>query len=169
MCSCDSEPSEPMLTGTHALEEMWSEGVRGAGGTFASRVFTQFSLALSLSLSLAQRLTQTMAANAQNAFHTALQQISFNAATHMVIFKNGFETILDLATVQEEDLDKLPKHLEAWRNPAAAPNQQVCIVFVSLKKLKAMHYWVLTQCCIGEANPCTQDFSEDVLEAILAG
>jgi hypothetical protein len=79
-----------------------------------------------------------MAANPQNTFRTALQRIGFNAPTRTAIFENGFETILDLANVQEDDLDRLPKHLEAWRDPAAAPNQQVRIPFVSLKKLKAM-------------------------------
>jgi hypothetical protein len=65
---------------------------------------------------------------------------SINPVTRVAISNNGFATILNLATVQEEDLDRLPKHLKAWRNPAAAANQQVCIPFMSLKKLKAMHY-----------------------------
>ena len=72
-----------------------------------------------------------------NAFGTALGRIGINPTTRAAISDNGFATILDLATVQDEDLDRLPKHLEAWRNPAAAANQQVRIPFVSLKKLKA--------------------------------
>ena len=109
-----------------------------------------------------------MAANPQNTFRTALQRIGFNAPTRTAIFENGFETILDLANVQEDDLDRLPKHLEAWRNPAAAPNQQVRIPFVSLKKLKAMRYWVLAQRCIGVETPRAQDFTNEVLEETLA-
>jgi hypothetical protein len=109
-----------------------------------------------------------MAANPQKAFRNALARIGFNVATRTAIAENGFETILDLATVQEEDLDKLPKHLEAWRDPAAAPNLQVRVPFVSLKKLKAMRYWVLAQRCVGVANPRAQDFTDAVLEETLA-
>jgi hypothetical protein len=79
----------------------------------------------------------------------ALGRIGINPATRAAISNNGFSTILDLMTVQEEDLDRLPKHLEAWRNPVVAANQQVYIPFVSLKKLKAMCYWVVTQHCMG--------------------
>jgi len=75
---------------------------------------------------------------------------------------------MDLATVQEDDLDRLPKHLEAWRDPAAGPNNQVRIPFVSLKKLKAMRYWVLAQCCIGIDDPRAQDFTNELLEETLA-
>jgi hypothetical protein len=102
-----------------------------------------------------------------NAFGAALGRIGINPATRVAISDNGFTTILDLATVQEEDLDRLPKHLEAWRNPAAAANQQVCIPFMSLKKLKAMCYWVIAQCCMGIQDPCAQDFTEDILEATI--
>ena len=92
-----------------------------------------------------------------NAFCTALQWIGINAQTRATINENGFETILDLATVQEEDRNRLPKHLEEWRDAAAGHNNQVRIPFVSLKKLKAMHYWVLAQHCIGNENPRAQD------------
>jgi hypothetical protein len=110
-----------------------------------------------------------MAANAQNAFHgAALTRIGFSAQMRDAINQNGFETLLDLVTVQEEDLDKLPKHLEVWRDAAAAPDHQVRIPFVSLKKLKAMCYWVLAQCCIGMQNPRAQDFTQGVLEETLA-
>jgi hypothetical protein len=54
------------------------------------------SFSLSLSLPFAQRLILTMA-----------------APTRVAINENGFKTILGLATAQEKDLDKLPKHLEA--------------------------------------------------------
>jgi hypothetical protein len=93
-----------------------------------------------------------MAAPAQ-AFRSALQRIGINAPTRAAINENGFETIIDLSTVQEDDLDRLPKHLEAWRDPTAGPNNQVRIPFISLKKLKAMRYWVLAQRCIGVDNP----------------
>jgi hypothetical protein len=68
-----------------------------------------------------------------NAFGAALGRIGINLATRAAISNNGFTTILNLVMVQEEDLDRLPKHLEAWRNPAVAVNQQVRIPFVSLK------------------------------------
>jgi hypothetical protein len=103
-----------------------------------------------------------------NAFGAALGRIGINPATRAAISDNGFATILDLATVQEEDLDRLPKHLEAWRNPAAPANQQVRIPFVSLKKLKAMRYWVVAQRCIGVDAPRAQDFTEEILEATIA-
>ena len=54
-----------------------------------------------------------MAAAARNAFTAALGRIGINPATQVAIAENGFVTILDLAAVQVEDLDKLPKHLEA--------------------------------------------------------
>jgi hypothetical protein len=82
-----------------------------------------------------------------NAFGTALGRIGINPATTAAISNNGFATILNLAMVQDEDLDRLPKHLEAWRNPVVAASQQVRIPFVSLKKLSCnsdlavfMHY-----------------------------
>ena len=56
-----------------------------------------------------------------NAFRNALGRIGINVATRNAIVENGFMTILDLVTLQDEDLDKLPKHLEAWRHPAAPP------------------------------------------------
>jgi hypothetical protein len=103
-----------------------------------------------------------------NAFSAALGRIGINPVTRAAISNNGFATILDLVTVQEENLDRLPKHLKAWQNPAVAVNQQVRIPFVSLKKLKAMHYWVIAQCCMGIDAPRTQDFTEDILEAMIA-
>jgi len=50
------------------------------------------------------------------AFRAALERIGFNDATINAINENGFETILDLITVEDEDLDRLPKHLESWRD-----------------------------------------------------
>ena len=110
----------------------------------------------------------TMAANPQNAFRSALQRIGINAPTRAAINENGFLTIEDLATVQEADLDRLPKHLEAWRNPGAAAANQVRIPFVSLKKLKAMRYWIIAQRCIGVEAPRASDFTNEVLEETLA-
>jgi hypothetical protein len=109
-----------------------------------------------------------MAAAAQTNFRAALGRIGINVATRTAIAENGFATILDLATVQDEDLDKLPKHLEAWRVPNAGPNAQVRIPFVSLTKLKAMRYWVLAQRCIGVGDPRAQDFTEEVMTEALA-
>ena len=108
------------------------------------------------------------AANAaRNAFTNALVRIGINAATRTAIAENGFQTILDLVTVQDEDLDKLPKHLDAWRNPTAAPGAQVRIPFVSLTKLKAMRYWVLAQRCVGVDAPSANDFTDDVIAEVL--
>ena len=108
------------------------------------------------------------AANAaRTAFTNALNRIGINAATRAAIVENGFQTILDLVTVQDDDLDKLPKHLEAWRDPVAAPNAQVRIPFVSLTKLKAMRYWVLVQRCIGVVSPSANDFTDNVVTEVL--
>ena len=105
---------------------------------------------------------------ARAAFTQALERIGFNAQTRAAMVDNGFMTILDLASVQEADLDKLPKHFESWRIPNAAPNAQVRIPFVSLSKLKAMRYWVLAQRCIGVASPLADDFTDDVVVEVLA-
>jgi hypothetical protein len=102
-----------------------------------------------------------------NAFGVALGRIRINPVMRAAISNNGFATILDLMTVQDEDLNRLPKHLEAWRNPVAAANQQVRIPFMSLKKMKAMCYWVVAQCCMGIQDPRAQDFMEDILEATI--
>lgn len=110
----------------------------------------------------------TMATAAQTNFRAALGRIGINVATRTAIAENGFATILDLATVQDEDLDKLPKHLEAWRVPNAPPNAQVRIPFVSLTKLKAMRYWVLAQRCVGVDEPRAQDFTDEVMTEVLA-
>jgi hypothetical protein len=99
---------------------------------------------------------------ALNALGAALGRIGINPATRAAISDNGFVTILDLVMVQEEDLDRLPKHLETWWNPAAAVNQQVHIPFVSLKKLEAMHYGVIAQCCTMGIKDRAQDFTEDI-------
>ena len=77
------------------------------------------------------------------AFRAALTRIGIDAATRAAINENGFNT------VQDKDLNKLPKHLEAWKHPRAPANNQVRIPFVSLTKLKATHYWVLAQRSIG--------------------
>ena len=50
-------------------------------------------------------LDLAMSAAQQNAFRTALGRIGMNNATRIAIVENGFKTILDLATVQDEDLD----------------------------------------------------------------
>lgn len=55
------------------------------------------------------------------AFRAALQRIGFNAAMQDAINENGFLTILDLTTVEKDDLNHLPKHLESWRDPDKAP------------------------------------------------
>ncbi|KAI2502113.1 hypothetical protein MHU86_12343 [Fragilaria crotonensis] len=110
-----------------------------------------------------------MAANAPaTAFRNALTRIGINLATRTAIIENGFVTIQDLISVHDKDLDKLPKHLEAWRVPNAAPNAQVRIPFLSLTKLKAMRYWVLAQRCIGVEYPNVNDFAGQVIEETLA-
>lgn len=100
------------------------------------------------------------------AFRAALQRIGFNAATQDAINENGFLTILDLTTVEEDDLDRLPKHLESWRDADEAPEDQVRVPFVSLKRLKAMRYWVLSQRWLG-AEPQAAHFTNAVLEETL--
>jgi hypothetical protein len=67
----------------------------------------------------------------------SLTRIGINAPTRVAIAENGFITVQDLVSITDKDLDKLPKHLETWRVPNAAPNAQVRIPFLSLKKLKA--------------------------------
>ena len=110
----------------------------------------------------------TMATAAQTtAFRNALGRIGMNAATRNAIIDNGFASILDLATVQDEDLDKLPKHLDSWKDPAAAPNAQVRIPFLSLQKLKATRYWVLAQRCVGVVTPNAVDFTNAALQDVL--
>lgn len=108
-----------------------------------------------------------VANTARTAFTNALVCIGINAAMRAAIVANGFQTILDLATVQDEDLDKLPKDVEAWRNPAAAPGAQVRIPFVSFSKLKATRYWVLAQRSIGVDAPLANDFTDDVIAEVL--
>ena len=110
-----------------------------------------------------------MAANASaTAFRNALTRIGINAPTRVAIAENGFVTVQDLVSITDKDLDKLPKHLEAWRVPNAAPNAQVRIPFLSLTKLKALRYWVLAQRCIGVAAPNVNLFTEDVVAETLA-
>ena len=106
-----------------------------------------------------------MAKNAHNAFCTTLQQIGFYTALHVANNKNGFQpTMLNLAAVQDDDLDRLCMHLKPWtRDAAPGANHQVRIPLVSLKKLKAMCYLVVAQCCIGNDNPHAQDFTDEVL------
>ena len=101
------------------------------------------------------------------AFRAALDRIGFNQQTQLALNQNGFETIMDLTTVHESDLDKLPKHLDAWRDSDAAPEDQVRIPFVSLKKLKAMRYWVLLERFMGHDAPSATGFTNAVLEETL--
>lgn len=101
------------------------------------------------------------------AFRNALGRIGMNVATRNAIIDNGFASILDLATVQDEDLDRLPKHLDSWKDPAAPPNAQVRIPFLSLQKLKAMRYWVLAQRCVGVVDPNAVDFTDDALQEVI--
>ena len=110
-----------------------------------------------------------MAANAPaTAFRNALTRMGINLPTRTAIIENGFITVHDLVSVQDKDLDKLPKHLEAWRVPGAPPNAQVRIPFLSLTKLKALRYWVLAQRCIGVDNPNANDFTDEVITETLA-
>jgi hypothetical protein len=96
------------------------------------------------------------------AFHAALQWIGFNVATQNAINENGFDTIVDLVSVSEEDLDRLPKHLKSWRDPDLDLEDQVRVPFVSLKRLKAMRYWVLSQHWLG-VEPAVANFTAQVL------
>ena len=102
------------------------------------------------------------------AFRNALTRIGINAATRAAISDNGFVTAQDLVSVDDKDLDKLPKHLEAWRVPGAAPAAQVRIPFLSLTKLKALRYWILAQRCIGVEAPNINAFADEVIVETLA-
>jgi hypothetical protein len=124
-------------------------------------VFFAFQLSSSLSSSKMAAVAHAVA------FRTALGRIGFNANTQLALEQNGFSTIMDLTTVHESDLDQLPKHLGAWRDADLAPEDQVRVPFVSLKKLKAMRYWVLSQRFLGHATPSATEFTNDVLEATL--
>jgi len=106
-----------------------------------------------------------MAAN--NAFRNALTRIGFNQNTCAALGENGFMTIMDLVKVQESDLDKLPKYLARWRDPNAAPGDQVRLPFVSLMKLKAMRYWVLSERCLGTISPSAAAFTDAELVSTL--
>ena len=58
-------------------------------------------------------------------FHATLHHIGFNIVTQDSINRNGFETILDLATgVQDEVFDKVLKYLESWQDPNQNPDEQ---------------------------------------------
>jgi hypothetical protein len=94
--------------------------------------------------------------------------IGFNDPTQVALNQNGFNTILDLSTVHESDLDRLPKHLDEWHDSNAAPQDQVRIPFVSLKKLKAMRYWALSERHpLGHVAPSATAFTNAVLEETL--
>ena len=102
-------------------------------------------------------------------FRNALTRVGINAATRAAIRNNGFVTAQDLVSVDNKDLDKLPKQLEAcWRVPGAAPAAQVRIPFLSLTKLKAVRYWILAQCCIGVEVPNVNAFADEVIVETLA-
>ena len=90
------------------------------------------------------------------AFRAALQQIGFNVATQEAINENGFETMEDLVSISEEDLDRLPKHLESWRDPDLDPEYKVRVPFVSLKCCKAMRYCNVRENCWFRARHIAQ-------------
>ena len=102
------------------------------------------------------------------AFRNALTRIGINAATRAAISENGFVTAQDLVSIDDKDLDKLPKHLEAWRVPGAVANAQVRIPFLSLTKLKALRYWILAQRYIGVEGPNVNAFADEVIVETLA-
>jgi hypothetical protein len=95
------------------------------------------------------------------AFRAALQQIGFNATTQNAINENSFDTIVDLVSVSKKDPDRLPKHLESWHDADLGPEDQVCVPFMSLKRLKAMRYWVLSQRWLG-VEPAVANFTPQV-------
>ena len=117
---------------------------------------------------LDSKLKMAAPAAAATAFRNALTRIGINAATRAAIAENGFVTVQDLVSIQDKDLDKLPKHLEAWRIPGAAPGAQIRIPFLSLTKLKSLRYWVLAQRCIGVESPNVNNFTNDEIEETLA-
>jgi hypothetical protein len=64
-------------------------------------------------------------------------------------------------------LNKLPKQLEASRDPRAPANNQVRLPFVSLTKVKAMRYWVHAQCYIGVDAPNVDNFDVHIITETL--
>ena len=103
-------------------------------------------------------------------FCAALKRLGFNQASTCdhAFNHNGFNEILDLLTVQKEDLDHLPKHLEAWRDPDVKPDNMVHVPFVSLKRLKVMCYWwVQTQQCQRIVPLCLQGLTNEALAETL--
>jgi hypothetical protein len=78
--------------------------------------------------------TPTMAANGAVTFHAVLERIGLNAATHKTLNNNRFNKILDLITVQEKDLDHLPKHLERHHDAVVPAADQVHIPLSSVSR-----------------------------------
>ena len=86
-------------------------------------------------------------------FRAALGRIGFNLATRQEIINNGFVNIASLATVTDEDISDLVKHIGTWKViPVPAPlvpgvvaPPTVNLPFISVKKLRAMRMWVIMQ------------------------
>ena len=84
-------------------------------------------------------------------FRGALGRIGFNLATRQEIINQGFVNIASLATVTDEDISDLVKHIGTWKvipapplhGVAAAPT--VNLTFISVRKLRAMRMWVIMQ------------------------
>ena len=51
-------------------------------------------------------------------FRTALGRIGFNEPTAQEIINNGFDDISSLATVTEDDISDLVKHIGRWKEAA---------------------------------------------------
>ena len=86
-------------------------------------------------------------------FRAALGRIGFNLPTRQEIINNGFVNISSLATVTDDDISDLVKHIGTWKVipvPApvvagVAPPATVNLPFISVKKLRAMRMWVIMQ------------------------
>ena len=74
------------------------------------------------------RMRTTMAMRMTMTMRTTMKMLCRNPSLTMVAREQ--KTPL----TPNEDLDKLPKHLEAWKDPSAGPAHQVRIPFVSLTK-----------------------------------
>ena len=99
-------------------------------------------------------------------FRRALGRVGFNAPTCQEIIDNGFINISTLSTVTDDELTELVKHIGRWRGapaPAVVGQPvplQVTLPYMSVKKLRAMRTWVITQIRKGKvilAAQCTDD------------
>ena len=89
-------------------------------------------------------------------FIDVLVRIGFNTVTADEIVANGFDTINVFQSQEDEDIGDLVRHIGRWHGQSL-PTHTVCgatiapapvyitLTFLSIGRLKAMSYWVLTR------------------------